>query len=96
VGAVGGNGIAIVNQRRHDEWIASNNYVHKNTITYLGAGGLSGFVDDTKSTEGDMGNRFDFNTYIARQPGDLLVWRHIRGWSEVKAEGQEHHGSCCS
>jgi hypothetical protein len=95
VGAVGGNGIAIINQRR-GEWIASNNYVHNNTITYLGSGGLSGFVDDTKSTEGDMGNRFDFNKHIARQQGDHLLWRHIKGWSEVKAEGQEQHGSCCS
>src|ERR1035441_2262265 len=51
VASGGGNGIALINQNRGrgplGPWVAANNYVHDNTITYMGASGVSGIVDDT-------------------------------------------------
>jgi hypothetical protein len=95
----GGNGIALINQNRGSgtmgAWVAANNYVHDNTVTYLGVKGLSGLADDTKAGAA-VGNRFDSNRYILRN-GGAIHWSWFRSldWRGLQAVGQEAHGKCC-
>jgi hypothetical protein len=100
----GGNGIAIINQNRgsgsHGQWVATGNYVHDNTVTYLGNSGLSGLVDDTGGNTA-VGNRFDFDHYIIQNYSATRVhwaWVPFIGynWTGFQALGQERHGTCCN
>jgi hypothetical protein len=99
VPAAGGNGIAVIDQKRGSgtlgPWVAANNFVHDNTITYLGIRGASGIVDDPKG-DTPVGNRFDSNRYILKHGGEKH-WSWFQGmtWQGMLAAGQEAHGSCC-
>lgn len=95
----GGNGIVVINQKRGSgimgAWVAANNYVHDNTVTYLGIKGLCGLADDTKLGAA-LGNRFDSNRYILRKGGTVhWSWFRSLDWRGLQAAGQEPHGKCC-
>jgi parallel beta-helix repeat protein len=100
VSAGGGNGIALINENRGTgtlgAYVAANNNVHDNTITYLGTGGRSGIVDSTTGNTA-VGNRFDYNHYIL-QNGGKVHWDWFSGmdWKGLLAVGQETHGNCCN
>ena len=103
VQAGSGNGIGLINQKRgsgtQGPWAAANNYVHNNTVTYLGQNGASGLVDDTGGTPA-LGNRFDSNRYITSSADATRhhwVWAPSKGyeWPAFKAMGQETNGDCC-
>jgi len=100
VPAGGGNGIALINESRGagtlGTYVAANNNVHNNTITYLGIGGCSGIVDSTTGNTA-VGNRFDYDHYIV-QNGGTVHWNWFTGmdWKGLLAVGQETHGSCCN
>ncbi|MFZ0304486.1 MAG: right-handed parallel beta-helix repeat-containing protein [Terracidiphilus sp.] len=96
----GGNGIALINQNRGSgtlgPFVASGNYVHGNTITYLGKSGVSGYVDDTGNPM-QPGNHFDSDHYILRNGGTVhWSWRVGKDWAGFQADGQETHGTCCN
>jgi len=96
----GGNGIALINQNRgsgsQGAWVAANNYVHDNTITYLGSSGASGIVDDTGGNTA-VGNSFDYNHYILQNATNKhWSWFSSTDWQGFQAAGQEAHGSCCN
>ncbi len=100
VPAAGGNGIAVINQKRgsgsQGPWMGRNDRVYNNTITYLGPDGHSGFVDDTSSTTA-LNNSFDSNHYILKvRPSSRFHWNWIKGmdWNGFRAAGQESHGTC--
>jgi hypothetical protein len=96
VDAAGGNGICVINQQRGEDWYSRNNYVHHNTVVFLGTAGQTGAAADWDQqnfwTSGN--NRFDYNTYYA---SDLnrrhWAWKDAsRTWSEFRAQGQEANG----
>jgi parallel beta-helix repeat protein len=103
VQALSGNGIGIINQNRGSgtlgPWVAANNYVHNNTVTYLDQHGISGLADDTRGNKA-IGNRFDSNRYITPK-GDAMryhwIWAPNKGyqWHSFKSMGQETNGDCC-
>jgi hypothetical protein len=79
-------------------WVASNNYVHNNTTTYLGVKGRSGLEDDS-AMQTATGNKFDSNVYVAPVDGAIFwVWSTTArlDWKGFQATGQEPHGKCCS
>jgi Right handed beta helix region len=96
------SGIAVVNESQSSgtveptqgPWIAQNNYVHNNTITYLGTFGQSGLQDDTAS-DTSLGNIFDYNHYIASNCAAAhWAWFGSEYLSGMRTLGQEIHGSC--
>lgn len=95
-----GNGIAIINQRRHPgalgPHIAENDSVYNNTITYDYAIGKSGMVNDT-GTLNVYNNKFYDNDYILKAGGltdQHWAWFHYYDWKTfLTASGQEHGGS---
>jgi hypothetical protein len=98
--AAGGNGIAVINLTRgtgtQGPWVAANNYVHDNTITYLDTDGLSGMENDSAGNTAGVGNVFDSNTYnLANCAETHWVWnvRTPVTWSAIKSLGQETHGT---
>jgi hypothetical protein len=97
--ALGGDGIAIINESRGSgslgPWIATNDYVHNNTIIYLGTDGVSGFEDDGGGDTSKT-NLFDYNEYVFS--GSMKRWRWEGGetWQTLHALGQEEHGTCCN
>jgi hypothetical protein len=95
----GGNGIGLMNQNRGSgtlgPWVAANNYVHNNTVMYLGTQGYSGIVDDTGGSTA-VGNQFDFDHYILQNGGNHWTWFSTMNWKGFQAAGQELHGSCCN
>jgi hypothetical protein len=100
VPSVGGNGIGLMNQSRGSgtlgPWVAANNYVHNNTVVYLGAGGYSGIVDDTGGNSA-VGNQFDYNHYTLQNGGSKhWSWVTSMDWKGFLAAGQEPNGSCCN
>jgi hypothetical protein len=96
-------GVALVNQADRGSgsqgpWVASNNYVHNNTTTYLGVKGRSGLEDDS-AMQTATGNKFDSNVYVAPVDGAIFwVWSTTArlDWKGFQATGQEPHGKCCS
>jgi parallel beta-helix repeat protein len=97
VPVVGGNGIGLINESRGTGtlgvWVASNNYVHNNTITHLGAVGDSG-IEENAGAPTPVGNRFDYNQYILKDAGSVhWAWISQMTWKELQAAGQETHGS---
>ena len=100
VPADGGNGIGIINQTRGSgtlgPWVAANNYIHGNTVKYLGSQGGSGWVDDTGGSTA-IGNLFDSDRYILKNGGSLhWDWPLWTTWAGFQAEGQEANGNCCN
>jgi hypothetical protein len=101
VSAGGGNGIAIINQNRGSgnmgAYVAANNKVHNNTVTYMSATGFSGIVDDTKGNSA-VGNSFNSDRFILKV-GDAAskhwTWFSTVNWKGLIASGQEIQGSCC-
>ena len=98
----GGNGIALINQKRGagtlGPWVAANNYVHDNTVTHLGNNGASGLVDDAGGGTA-VGNRFTADHYIVPSGnGQKKHWQWLTGmdWIEFQAAGQDDQGSCCN
>ena len=94
--ATGGNAIAVYNSTRGSGtlglWVAANNYVHNNSITYLAAGGQSGFQNDGDATLA-TGNRFDYNTYTSADGGTgHWFWYHWLTFPQMQTAGQELHG----
>ena len=100
VPASGGNGITIVNQSRgsgaYGSYTAKNDYVHNNTITYLGTTGYSGIGDDT-SPHQSSSNTFNHNKYVLKGGGTKhWFWYYDMIWSQMTGVGkQEANGSCC-
>lgn len=98
----GGNGIGIVQEQRgtgeRGEWVARNNYVHSNTIIYMGASGASGVQlnDDSATTFWqDSNNRFNNNRYFVRSDdGFHWMWENVnQAWESLRAYGQESTGT---
>jgi len=100
VPASGANGISIINQNRGSgsmgKWVAQNNTVHDNTVTYLGTGGGSGMVNDTGSHP-VLGNSFNSNHYYLKT-GSMTTSKHwwwfsVMTFSNFKATGEESSGA---
>jgi len=98
----GGNGIALINQNRGSgnlgTFVAANDHVHDNTVTYIGANGYSGIVDDTGGSTA-VGNSFDSNRYILQagsKSSHIWVWFSAVDWSGFQGAGQEPNGTCCN
>lgn len=94
-----GNGIGIMNESRgqgkYGPYVAANNSIHSNTITYLGSSGYSG-LDDSAKNNSAVGNVFDSNRYITAQSGAYhWMWSRPITWKQFQTAGQEKHGSCC-
>ena len=97
--ASGGNGIVIINQNRGTgtlgPLVSANDYVHNNTITYLGPLGFSGTADDTGGKP-PTGDSFDYNQYtVVKAAGWHWRWFGTTSWlnwNQFKAAGQEAHG----
>lgn len=99
VSASSGNGIAIINQNRGSgpmgAWIAANNTVHDNTITYLGTAGGTGMVDDTGSHP-VLGNSFQNNHYIltvGTTASEHWWWFSVMDFAKFQAAGEDSSGS---
>lgn len=96
----GANGISIINQNRGSgplgPWIAANNTVHNNSVTYLGAGGGSGMVDDTGSHP-ILGNSFNSNKYYlttgSMATSEHWWWFSIMTFSKFQGNGEELSGT---
>jgi parallel beta-helix repeat protein len=100
----GGNGIVLMNEKRgsgiQGAYVAANNRVHNNTITYLGANGYSG-IDDSREDHTAVGNSFYSNRYIfvtgsSNSAHWMWPWPVPMNWKAFQATGQEVHGTCCS
>jgi hypothetical protein len=99
VPAEGGNGIAIINQKRGSgalgAWVASNNSIHNNTVTFLGSTGVSGVADDSGENNA-VNNQFDTDHYVEQDGGNShWYWFGTMNWEQFQSSGQEAHGSCC-
>jgi hypothetical protein len=99
VPAVGANGIAIINQNRGSgpmgPWIAANNTVHDNTITYLSTAGGSGLVNDTGSHP-VQGNSFSSNHYIMKGGNSSTEhwwWFGPMTFTKFQTAGQDAKGT---
>jgi parallel beta-helix repeat protein len=97
VPAGGGDGIGLINEVRgtgtQGVWVAANNYVHNNTITYLGVAGDSG-IEQNAGAPSPVGNRFDYNQYILKNAGTVhWAWITQMTWKQLQSAGQEIHGS---
>jgi parallel beta-helix repeat protein len=92
-----GDGIGMINQERGTgslgEWVAANNYIHNNTVTYQGTNGSSGLVDYLGGNTA-VGNRMDSDSYTLPSGGTAhWVWFSRMTWSQLQAAGEETHGS---
>ena len=101
-----GNGIGIIHQDR-DAYLAEDNYIHHNEITYLGLYGGSGIVDDSGDADYDSdgefdwacgseaNNLFDYNSYHHNGIDDKfqLCETYSLTLEQFQAEGQEIHGT---
>ncbi|MPZ99210.1 MAG: right-handed parallel beta-helix repeat-containing protein [Dehalococcoidia bacterium] len=101
VGEAGGDGIAVVNQRRGDgvrgPWVSRDVRVLNNTIRYIGAVGQSGMGDDTDQSPacaGESGNVFDGNTYhVPDDATEYWAWCGPVAWVGFQERGQELTGT---
>ncbi|MDX1993010.1 MAG: right-handed parallel beta-helix repeat-containing protein [bacterium] len=93
-------GIGVMQQDRGDgdygDWLAHNNYVHRNIIVYLGESGESGVINDSDEQNFwfSSNNRFEFNTYYAPNP-DAVRWYwndQEHSWEQLQTLGQEQQG----
>lgn len=99
VSANTGNGIGVVHQyrgsRNYGEWTGYNNYIHDNTIIYLGDAGDSGVVADYNSDVfwSMHGNHFDYNTYYVADNRTRWHWgnRDV-SFAVFQDHGQEQNG----
>ena len=92
----GANAIGLVNEPRgtgsQGVWVAANNYIHNNAITFLGRGGATGLESHPGSPDA-TGNRFDYNTYILAAGGTVhWMWLNRMNWKSFVAAGEEGHG----
>jgi hypothetical protein len=93
------NGIVIINQKRgmgrFGPTVSANDYVHNNTISYLGPTGFSGAADDT-GEKPPTGDSFDYDQYtVVKAVGWHWRWFGTTSWlnwNQFKAAGQEAHG----
>jgi hypothetical protein len=98
IAAEGGNGIAIIQQKRgggkYGPHVAIGNYVHHNDIVYLGNKGMSGAAADYEPEAMYNGNNlFDYNTYRApRLDRSRWAWRGNKSWEGFRMQGQEPNG----
>jgi hypothetical protein len=98
--ATGGNGIGIIQQNRgsgaYGPYLAINNSVHNNTISYGGGVSSSGLVADYNLQDllQSGNNSFDYNTYQLSDP-NWYHWNWGPGvtWSGLQQAGQELHGT---
>ena len=96
VSAFGGNGIAIVNQRRgsgiRGRYVSERVSVTNNTIRHLGVAGSNGAPNGCASSE----NLFDGNTYEALGAWFKLAnfeWCGLLTWDEFQELGHEPAGT---
>jgi len=92
-----GNGISVVNQNRGwTDWQSYDNYVHDNTIIYLGESGYSGVVTDYDNSNfwANANNRFDNNTYYVQDDDHhYFMWQdRILTFDQLQDRGQERNG----
>jgi parallel beta-helix repeat protein len=99
VSSSGGNGICLIYQDRgsgaYGPHVTTDNYVHNNTVTYLGNTGASGAAADfNPDSLWNGNNRFNYNTYHAPRV-DLArwAWRGEKNWSQFQAAGQDTGGT---
>ena len=90
-----GNGIGVVNQNR-GSWRSHNNYVHDNTIIFLGSSGFAGVVTDYNLDQFWVSgnNRFNTNTYYVTDSARRYWLWHNRHYNfdELQAQGVEANG----
>jgi len=91
-----GNGIGVILQNR-GKYVARDNAVHNNDITFLDAAkGYSGIACDYESEAGLIpANHFDNNHYHVTETGRKhWLWRMEEKWEEFQQKhGAETHGS---
>jgi hypothetical protein len=97
-----GDGIVLSNANRGSgplgAYIAANDHVHDNTVTYMGANGYSGIVDTSVGSTA-IGNSFDSDRYILKigsRNSSLWMWFNGMDWSGFQVAGQEANGTCCN
>lgn len=100
VSSGGGDGIGILNEQRGTGslgvWVAANNSVSNNTVTYLGANGTSGLLDYLGGNTA-VGNSFDKDRYILPAGGTQhWIWFTEMTWTQFQNAGQETSGTCCN
>jgi len=91
------DGITLINEARgtgtQGVWVASNNYVHNNTVTYQGETGQSGMASYSGAPS-PTGNRFDYNQYTLKAAGTVhWAWVNQMTWKELQTAGQELQGT---
>jgi parallel beta-helix repeat protein len=96
----GGNGIGLINEERGTGslgvWVAANNSVQNNTVTYIGATGVSGLVDYLGGNTA-VGNSFDNDVYVLKGGGvEHWMWFNEMNWGQFQNAGQEGSGTCCN
>ncbi len=98
--ATNGNGIGIINQSRgsgsNGPYVAINNYVHNNDITYQrGSKANSGIVADYNPGLALNGsNHFDYNAYhVADTTAALWQWNVAVVWNDWHKDGQDVNGT---
>lgn len=96
VGANGGNGIVLIQQSRgngqYGPYLTINNYVHNNSITFLGASGMTGGAADWNPSQFFSGNNvFNSNNYHTyNQNNGNWAWASAqRNWSNYRSLGLE-------
>jgi parallel beta-helix repeat protein len=95
-----GNAIGMIYQNRRSErtgaWRTNNNYVHDNTVVFLGTSRMGGIVADFDKSEfwERNSNRFDANLYIVPDLNGKY-WSTRRGptrWQDLRRAGMEAKG----
>jgi hypothetical protein len=96
-----GNGIGIIQQDRgigaYGPHIATNNYVHNNSITHRQSDiGLNGEVADFQPDAliSSQNNQFDYNAYhVTDMSSHYWLWGGSQDWDGMHGMGQERNGT---
>ncbi|MPZ48194.1 MAG: right-handed parallel beta-helix repeat-containing protein [Dehalococcoidia bacterium] len=95
----GGDGITLVQanrgEGRYGPRVTRDNYIHHNSITYLGSvGQTGGAADYDPSTLFEGNNRFDWNQYhVPNASGAYWEWGAVRDWAGLRRLGMEVNGT---
>jgi len=106
VSSSGGHGIGVINESRGTGtlgiWYGANDYIHNNSITYLGSGAYTGVVDYLGGNTA-VGDLFDYDQYVLQNGGSQHWFWYTQSvttftqaemtWAQFQNSGEEVHGS---
>ena len=95
VSAQGGNGMAVIAQSRGNQYSATNNYFHHNTVVFDGNSGLTGAALDIHDPDFFRVNHFDYNSYhLSNTERKAFAWNGtFNTFAQFQHSGQELHGT---